>query len=95
MNEVTNETNNTASATVHTKTPDAIRKRKIRRVKSIIRSSIEKISNEKEIQQIGKIISTNTSVDKRPFPFGHCRVCADKATGAHYGVPTCEGCKVI
>ncbi|CAF1006532.1 unnamed protein product [Rotaria magnacalcarata] len=93
MNEVTNETNNTASATVHTKTPGAIRKRKIRRVKSIIRSSIEKISNEKEIQQIGKIISTNTSVDKRPFPFGHCRVCADKATGAHYGVPTCEGCK--
>lgn len=22
------------------------------------------------------------------------RVCSDKATGAHYGVPTCEGCKV-
>ena len=29
-----------------------------------------------------------------PFPFGECRVCSDKATGVHYGVATCEGCKV-
>lgn len=28
-----------------------------------------------------------------PFPFGNCRVCNDKATGVHYGVATCEGCK--
>ncbi|KAK2153943.1 hypothetical protein LSH36_281g09088 [Paralvinella palmiformis] len=28
-----------------------------------------------------------------PYPFGDCRVCADKATGIHYGVATCEGCK--
>lgn len=27
--------------------------------------------------------------------FGYCRVCNDKASGVHYGVPTCEGCKVI
>ncbi|CAF3395440.1 unnamed protein product [Rotaria sp. Silwood1] len=93
MNEVTNETNNTTSVTVHNKQPSAVRKRKLRRVKSLIRSSIDRLTNEKQIEQIGKTISTNTSVDKRPFPFGHCRVCADKATGAHYGVPTCEGCK--
>ena len=30
---------------------------------------------------------------KSTFPFGKCKVCNDKATGVHYGVPTCEGCK--
>ena len=29
-----------------------------------------------------------------PFPFGKCRICNDKATGVHYGIATCEGCKV-
>jgi len=29
-----------------------------------------------------------------PYPFGDCLVCGDKATGVHYGVATCEGCKV-
>ena len=28
------------------------------------------------------------------FPFGKCKVCTDKATGIHYGIATCEGCKV-
>jgi hypothetical protein len=35
--------------------------------------------------------------NKRPkstFPFGKCKVCSDKATGVHYGIATCEGCKV-
>ena len=26
--------------------------------------------------------------------FGNCRICHDKASGVHYGVVTCEGCKV-
>lgn len=25
---------------------------------------------------------------------GECKVCQDRATGIHYGVPTCCGCKV-
>ncbi len=39
----------------------------------------------------------NSCNKKRPrstFPFGKCKVCSDKATGVHYGVATCEGCKV-
>lgn len=28
-----------------------------------------------------------------PFPFGDCLVCNAKATGVHYGVASCEGCK--
>lgn len=28
------------------------------------------------------------------YEFGMCRICQDQATGIHYGVPTCEGCKV-
>ncbi|CAF1135320.1 unnamed protein product [Adineta steineri] len=39
---------------------------------------------------------TSTSKIKRArltFPFGACRVCSDSATGIHYGIATCEGCK--
>jgi hypothetical protein len=32
---------------------------------------------------------------KSTYPFGKCKVCNDKATGIHYGIATCEGCKVI
>jgi hypothetical protein len=91
MNEVTNETNNDTPTITHIKPLGNGRKRKLRRVRSLIRSSIEKLTTEKE--QTTKKPSASIPLDKRPFPFGLCRVCSDKATGAHYGVPTCEGCK--
>lgn len=39
---------------------------------------------------------SNSKSNKRTrltFPFGACRVCSDSATGIHYGIATCEGCK--
>lgn len=27
--------------------------------------------------------------------FGNCKVCNNKANGIHYGIASCEGCKVI
>lgn len=38
---------------------------------------------------------TTTKRPKSTFPFGKCKVCNDKATGVHYGITTCEGCKVF
>jgi hypothetical protein len=31
---------------------------------------------------------------KLTYSFGKCKICEDFATGIHYGIPTCEGCKV-
>ena len=33
--------------------------------------------------------------NKNSNVFGRCRICYDKASGIHYGVATCEGCKVL
>lgn len=55
--------------TTHIKPTGAGRKRKLRQVRAIISSSIEKLTPDKE--QASKKTSTNVSIDKRPFPFGH------------------------
>ena len=42
-------------------------------------------------------ISSTSSKPTEPkiaFTFGKCKICTDTATGVHYGVATCEGCKV-
>ncbi|CAF3575137.1 unnamed protein product [Rotaria sp. Silwood1] len=62
------------------------------------------IGNDDDISKMENIESsispsntlTTTIKPKRArltFPFGACRVCSDSATGIHYGIATCEGCK--
>ena len=52
-------------------------------------SNKEKISNDNT-----ESLSLTPKKSKSTFPFGKCKVCHDKATGIHYGIATCEGCKV-
>jgi hypothetical protein len=92
MSEVTNGSHSRSSSVDERSINDEehyAQKRKPRRVRSLVKSSVEKILETKPTRRN----STASIADKRPFPFGQCRVCMDKATGAHYGVPTCEGCK--
>ena len=55
-----------------------------------------KISGEVSIKSNQNGFHMNEESNKNPkFDFGRCKVCKDKATGIHYGIPSCEGCKVI
>jgi hypothetical protein len=42
-----------------------------------------------------KMKETMLMKDKNSNVFGKCRICYDKASGIHYRVATCEGCKVL
>ena len=66
---VTNEANNETSTVTPIKPIGNGRKRKLRRVRSLIRSSIDKLTTDHE--QTAKKSTTNLPLDKRPFPFGH------------------------
>lgn len=43
----------------------------------------------------GKKCRTPKTPKKQSFTFSDCKICNDKATGVHYGISTCEGCKVM
>lgn len=55
---------------------------------STINDEIAQQNNTNSAQQ-----QTTTTTAKKNH-FGLCRVCKDKATGIHYGIRSCEGCKV-
>ena len=48
------------------------------------------------IKKNNKVTNPNSNQDSDRIEniFGNCKVCDDQATGIHYGVQTCEGCKV-
>lgn len=51
-------------------------------------------SNVSEASSIAGDSTTRRAVRHEKFNFGRCKVCHDLATGIHYGIPSCEGCKV-
>ena len=63
---------------------------------SLSDNSIETNSSKVSLES-SSINSSNSSNSNssNSFSFGNCRICTDKASGIHYGVATCEGCKVF
>jgi hypothetical protein len=46
-------------------------------------------------QDISSIENHDRSIRDQNRPYIQCGVCHDRATGVHYGLATCEGCKGI
>ncbi len=56
----------------------------------------ERVSGEEQVDE--SAAKNKSKAQKAPkkqsFTFSDCNICNDKATGVHYGISTCEGCKV-
>lgn len=67
-------------------------------ISSILNNSDSNSSTSSVPGSNGNLVNELKKLDpkesKQPFPFGLCKVCGDQATGVHYGIATCEGCKV-
>lgn len=51
-------------------------------------------SHLRESNEMSSNIESTSEKEKVTYDFGNCKVCNDKASGIHYGVASCEGCKV-
>lgn len=51
-------------------------------------------STTKSVSSSSEITLKEKKSPEIPFNFGNCKICNDKASGIHYGLATCEGCKV-
>lgn len=67
---VTNEESDSTASAVHQKPASTVRKRKPTRVKTLIKSSVDKFTQEDRPQPNAKKPAASSSIDKRPFPFG-------------------------
>ena len=58
----------------------------------------ENLSDVEIIQMISKEAELNKlrsrNIPSIKFEFGKCKVCDDNSTGIHFGIATCEACKV-
>lgn len=46
------------------------------------------------VEAVDKDLNGEVALKKATNHHGLCRVCMDKSTGYHYGILSCEGCKV-
>ena len=53
----------------------------------------KKIKDQFDDKHEHKNYKRHKKLDKEQF--GNCKICDCKANGIHYGVASCEGCKVI
>lgn len=62
---------------------------------SDIKQEASQISSASPLTQSAKVgrKSSSSAAQQQQFNFGKCKVCKDKATGVHYGINSCEGCK--